>query len=260
MLNDRKDIFWYCPPCAVKTKSAWGKEVAVRECCESLMETVSTKLAEMEDKIEKRLAILPKPEDVPGNNDDGTARCWADLFRPVENEPNPEVTKNIARVAVQEHVKESKDREDRDQNLVIFRVDESKKADPEMRQKDDAKFFDTLCKDHLEVGQIQVEKVIRLGKKEDGKSRPMRITLKDKQDKRKIMSRLYRLKDAEQRFNNISVQNDMTQEEREKTKELLAVAKKKNEEEPSETHIYKVRGPPWDQQVVRLKLNKKGTA
>ncbi len=253
MLTKRTDVFWFCPPCAVKAKATWGREMAVEECSKLLMETVTTKLTEWEDKFESRLKQLESQKVAEQEMDD--TKTWSGLFKTGDNTANCDVAKSIAREAVQEQVKEQKNREDRDQNIIIFRVEESNSAEAETRQKEDAKFFESLCTEQLEVGNIEAKKVVRLGKKEEGKTRPMKITLNNNAEKRKIMSRLFRLRDAEDKYKNISIQHDMSQEERETTKKLLAMAKEKNEAETSQNFVYKVRGPPWDQRLVKLKKN-----
>ena len=53
--------------------------------------------------------------------------------------------------------------EKREQNIVLFRVPESKKDSPENRQKDDIEFFSDFCINGLSCNVPEVQKAIRLG-------------------------------------------------------------------------------------------------
>ena len=70
------------------------------------------------------------------------------------------------------HTKETVDRENRDKNVIIHRVKEM----PD--DSEDSFFINTLCKEVLEIGQLEVEGITRLGRKKDNHNRPIRVTLK----------------------------------------------------------------------------------
>ncbi len=105
----------------------------------------------------------------------------------------------------------------------------------------------------LELGKKNTDKIIRLGKRDPEKNRPMKVILKDKEDKPRIMTRLRKLKDAEEKFKNISVTHDLSQEERDHIKEKVEEAKDK-EKNFSEggLYIFRVRGPPWNPRIVKM--------
>ena len=68
-----------------------------------------------------------------------------------------------------------------------------------MRKKEDESFFQTLCTDILDISRVETKNVIRLGKKNEDatKPRPLKISMKHKEDKEKIMSKLTKLKSAD---------------------------------------------------------------
>ena len=68
------------------------------------------------------------------------------------------------------------------------------------------------------------------------------MTLKNSEDKEKIMSSLNKLKNANETLRSISVRDDYTIEERQLIKTMTEEAKRKNESE-NVTH-WKVRGTP----------------
>ena len=90
--------------------------------------------------------------------------------------------------------------------------------------------------------------VRRVGKHpDDNANRPLLITVANGSTKRRIFSRLYRLKDLE-RYSSLNVSHVMTRDERKQTKALVEKAKKQTEElatnveNKSKNWAYKVRG------------------
>lgn len=73
------------------------------------------------------------------------------------------------------------------------------------------------------------------------------------------MKNVYKLKDAREPFNKVSVKHDMTKEEREHEKNLRTEAKRLQEEDKTGNFMFVVRGMPWEQQVRKIKLRKQNT-
>ena len=76
------------------------------------------------------------------------------------------------------------------------------------------------------------------------------------------MANLERLGQAEDKFNKISIVHDLTQNERQKSREKQEEAKEKNKAlvswdensaEGANKFKYILKGPPWDKQVVKVK-------
>ena len=90
-------------------------------------------------------------------------------------------------------------------------------------------------------------------RRENGDTRPLLVSVDSEETKKKIFSRLYKLKETNQ-YLNISMSHDMTKDERTKTKLLVEEAKlKTNDDQDSKNWIFKVRGPPWDQRIQRVR-------
>ena len=66
------------------------------------------------------------------------------------------------------------------------------------------------------------------------------------------MECLYKLKDADNKFKNISVTHDLTESERNECKLLVAEAKQKQSEESGE-FIWRVRGLPGQLKLIKFK-------
>ena len=78
---------------------------------------------------------------------------------------------------------------------------------------------------------------------EEGKKRPIKITLSNATDKEKVMSNLSNLKDKG--YNGISITEDHTITERKMIKDFVDQAKQANENEaPESDKFWVVRGTP----------------
>ena len=95
--------------------------------------------------------------------------------------------------------------------------------------------------DHLGTSQKTV-KILRLGKQNERKMRPIKLIMSSKKAKDNVMQNLRKLRDTEDYFGKISVTEDYTQTEREMIREWNAKAKSKSENDAD--YNYKVRGNP----------------
>jgi hypothetical protein len=100
-----------------------------------------------------------------------------------------------------------------------------------------------------------MKRFIRLGKAENSQSgtRPVLIQFRDRILKNMIMESLSKLKDADEDYKKIIFAHDMTRDEREKCKKLVADAKKLQEEDSSGEFLYRVKGTPGDFRVVKIR-------
>ena len=186
-------------------------------------------------------------------------RTWTSLFNGNEEkstEPSSKTPTNFRALLQDEMQKQKKEEDDRDQranNIVIYRVKESQKTKPEERKSDDLQFFRSLCTT-INVGEKQVKNIIRLGAKtaENG-PRPVKIMLENNEDKTEIMKNLTKLKNAEEKFKNVSVTHDLTDEQIKIRKEKIDQAGEMTKNDESGQFFYKVRGPPWNLRIIRVK-------
>jgi len=152
-------------------------------------------------------------------------------------------------------IEDDKDKEKRKCNVIMYRVVESKAASVEDRKKDDVEFCLTLFNDVLDVecSREGIANVIRLGKKESDRVRPLLVSFKEGTTKNAVMESLNKLSSAEEKFRTISVTHDMTLKEREERKELVDEAKRSQNSEESGEWIYRVRGNPGSMKIVKLR-------
>lgn len=139
---------------------------------------------------------------------------------------------------------------DREKNIIIHRVQESSERSIEDKKKHDDKFFHSLCK-VLDVA-VEPDRIFRLGPPKEGTNRPLKVILDSTDEKFEFMTSLYKLKTAAEPYRGLSITDDMNQQERIENRRLVKEAKEMTESDDS-GHIYKVRGPPWNRHIVKLK-------
>ena len=264
----RPDCFWFCFDCVGKLKQMEaleklqdGIETRLKSMERKLdeqdvrthIEEIEKKMKNLEEKMEGKLDEITKnQEEVPEN----MKKTWADIASQNVNPATaPESFRNIVKETIVENERAQIDRENREPNLILYRVDESTLANPEERKRADEEYFNTLCEEVLDIGEVPVLQCTRLGKKSEGEDagpRPMKIVLANKTDKPVIFRNLRKLKEAEDKFKKVSISNDYSEEERAAIKQKVDEAKKKTGEE-SKNWVFRVRGPPWNLTVIKTR-------
>ena len=182
----------------------------------------------------------PDPEPEEGERQTDTDNNPWKAINTRRAQPNP--LSQIMMEALHEQKKEEDDQEKRDRNIIIFRATEAKDTDSKKRIAHDEGFFHELCVDVLEIGEIEVVEVPRLGKPTQDMTRPLRIKLKDKADKARITSKLRNLSRAEDKFRGISVADDLTKKNRDEVRLLVQQAKNWLESNKGESWKFRGRG------------------
>jgi len=155
---------------------------------------------------------------------------------------------------------EIRDQEKRRNNVIIYRLPESTAQSPEERKREDTERCVELINDALEVDchLDDMKQVVRLGQRDrentdrQNVSRPLLIEFKSYTTKNQLMESLYKLKNADDHFRQLSITHDMTKNERIEIQKKVEEAKLKEREETGE-FIWRVRGTPGSLRIVRLK-------
>ena len=154
------------------------------------------------------------------------------------------VVNEVAKKVVNETRISSYDRSQRERNVMVFNL----------KEEDDAA-DEKLIKELFEFINVDMSGVefFRLGKSvTTGKTRPVKITFKNIDDKKKFFLSLYKLENSPESLKEISIQHDLSQSERDDLKVLVDKAKDLNKIETSEEFKYKVRGPPCAFRIVKV--------
>ena len=100
--------------------------------------------------------------------------------------------------------------------------------------------------------EIKISKIVRIGKYDENKSRPLRLSFTTIDDKETFYRALNKLKDAPENLKCVSIRFDLSPEDYVQYKELVTEAGDKNNSEKPETFFYRVRGNPGAMKIVRI--------
>ena len=238
------NLTWYCPECKLPATQAVKTDKSIEEKCKSYFDIFKV---EFREEIDSKLNEIRK-----------------DISELKTNQSNIHETDDKLKKAVAESMKKQEDeiseREKRKSNLILFNVSEAQTNIKDERIIYDKTIFkeicDTICDEPLNINNISDAR--RLGKKSpdatDSKPRPLIIKLKDQSLKIPILRNANKLRSIEDpRLDGIRMGHDLTTTERENSKQMYEEAKRRQRDETSPGYRYKVRGPPWDMKIVRVK-------
>jgi hypothetical protein len=150
--------------------------------------------------------------------------------------------------------REALDQQSRECNIIIYRSKESSSKNVDEKRLHDQHFVDELFCNIFDL-DIETKEITRLGRPEENKDRPLRVSLTNKEDARAIHESARKRRNAtDTHFKGIVISNDLTVNQREELKVLLQEAKAKNEEQKKGPWEFEVRskGHQWIPRIVRL--------
>ena len=134
---------------------------------------------------------------------------------------------------------EEKERERRSKNLIIHGAEEIGDDNNGIKEQDSGYVKEIFKKIGVDFEPLNI---VRLGKANESRRRPIKIALKSNVEKNKVMANLNRLKGTEDEFGRISVTDDYTNNEREEIKAWTQKAQEKSAQD--QERVYKVWGDP----------------
>lgn len=186
----------------------------------------------LETKIESKIESLKEMlEETIKKECKFLSQTYANVTGSKES-PDSKALKEVIRDAIREEETEEYSKQKRASNVIVHGV-------VEQSINDDKTWASNLIKDTH--SRSLIKRVARLGKEEEGKKRPLLVSLNDESDKWNLLGNLTALKDNAT-YKGISVTEDLTPDERKQFKVLSTEAKTRNSQEKSETYIYRVRG------------------
>ena len=192
----------------------------------------------IEALIDKKLAgVLPHPTTEPSNSGDTRKLSFSGVVGGTSA-----TTSHVSEMKTSRNAEliEKQEQDRRVNNILIHGISEETTGENVNSPDQDRNFI----KSFLEAIEVDVapKQILRLGNKSPDKKRPVKVILKNADDKEKIMSGLNKLKNADPSLRAISVRDDYTQEERKLIRTMNEEATRLNEAD-NVTH-WKVRGTP----------------
>ena len=105
----------------------------------------------------------------------------------------------------------------------------------------------------IKVNQEDIKRMLRLGKFDDNKCRPVLIEFRDKAIKNQVIECALKLRCATDSYSKIIIGHDMTMMERTECRKLVNEAKEQEANDNTGEWIYRVRGNPGQMRIVKLR-------
>ena len=125
------------------------------------------------------------------------------------------------------------DQEKRRKNLIIFNISEPEDLEPGAREENDRTFCENMFVEKLNVDNVKIKKVIRIGKKREnsGRPRPLLVWLEQDHEPWVILKNARKLNDvADARFKKIRIAKDLTQKQQQVENELYSKLRRNREQ------------------------------
>ncbi len=227
------------------------------------LETKADK-SDTEDLSQRVTSIEQKVNNAPVDKDTEELAKLLDV-KLKEQEQIINERRSKTETSLTDAVKELEDRERRKNNIVVHNIAESTATEAEARKSYDEGLVKELFKEHLKVDvklkldNNQRPMIRRLGKKTEGKSRSLKVTLLD-DDVPKVLKNAKNLSfSSDENIKKIVVKPDLTPMQREEEQKLVKEKNEKNKEaltknEPADWIIqrWKVVRRPTQRQVPKV--------
>ena len=162
-----------------------------------------------------------------------TEKTFANVMKNNQTNSTPNI-KNIIKETHAEQNREEHEKKKRETNIVVHGVPENNHTSEEEENNWNTDYAKKLMTD-LKIDD-KTKNVIRIGKLQEEKNRPIKITLTNLADKENVMANLKNLKGID-KYKGISITNDYTLTQRKIVIEWTQKANERNEKEPTDSKV-----------------------
>ena len=249
----KSDTMWFCIVCRQIIEEHIITDLKIEERCKEIMEQYEGRISNLEKAMDEKCDETRVRELVNEEINKVKENIERDENDP-EPLPIPQTQKKEETInTVMDEINERKAREN---NLIIFGLEELKSETKQERLEHDDQQVKQLFADcKITLHEDNIKKTRRLGKydsKSETSSRPLMVNMQSVEAKLMLFKNIHQIKNVP-KYKTVNVSNDLTKAERENEKKLWIEAKKLQEKEESGEYIYRVRGPPWARKVVKMK-------
>ena len=248
----KPEVLWFCKDCQQPAIKAVKTDREIEERCEEYFEKMTKRLDALTKKINTK-ADKTQVEAV-----ESSLHIVTDKVNDLENKvSNLDIDKINGHVEtlVNRHLEDSREKERRKNNIIVYNVEESEEADPTTRVAEDSNKIKSFFKKDLKIVDTKVHKIFRVGKKTDTaentneasqtdgatngtgglgkKPRPIKVQFQDQGNKTKVMKSYWDLK-KEGKKAEYPLSNDFSKAERDAHTKLKAELKQRLENNPDE--------------------------
>ena len=193
----------------------------VEKMIDEKIKTHSQEISQVYEERFNRLESEVKEKNTDSNQADSKQVTQANLEKMMADVKEAEV--NIEKKIETElkvYLDQKHEKESRKKNIIILKLEEQSGENEEERIKNDRKEIKKILNVTNPELEAELESIIpkknslRLGRKKEGVTRPIKIILTDEEMKKDIFKGCKNLRNST--YNHVSIQNDLSKEEQEK--------------------------------------------
>ena len=204
-------------------------------------------------------------QTVGSSIDSNVAKAWSSTLFGEEEFPAPDseewstvlkkgkhkVLPRVIKKAVTDSNRDMSEFEKRKNNVIIYKAPEENKDNAARTQTDKVLVDELLNQIGVTAKPVSVSRLGQFDPEKVGEiSRPIKIVFENSEQKSEVITNARKLKDAPEKYKNLSLSYDMSREQREESKNLAAQAKELSKN--STQYIWKVRGLPGQMELKRF--------
>ena len=185
------------------------------------------------------------------------AKTMAEIVKQQMSTVDEEKVVKLVESKVEEKENDISERQHREKNVIIFKLQEPNTNIITERQAKDLENVNAMI-DHMNTEneqEVAIEKIIRLGTRHKNykeNPRPIIVAFTNLEGKKSFLRNSQTLRECDnETIKMVSVANDLTKRDRARESELVNLRKEKNAEEVGPWK-YVIRGPPGDRKIVKL--------
>ena len=143
-------------------------------------------------------------------------------------------------------VSEIEERAKRSSNVMLFNLKESGESAEEIKRDDEAKLKEIA---RIMGTKFEALKAIRIGKKETGKTRPLKV-IQSREERNAVIAKAKKIRTSDEEMaKNLVIKMDLTPKQWQEEKQLLSERNKRRDEETSQMHTGIIRSG----KILRIK-------
>ena len=204
VLRTTESTHWFCDDCQERAMTAVVTDKSIRETLKKYMSGMTVRVEAVEGKLETKAniddleAMTIKIEKLEKKIED-TVEQPHEAIAPIS-------------------ISEIEQRQKRRDNIVVLGLNEPDADTAEDRENQDSQAVQEMLEKIEAVSKIKDP--IRIGKK-GGKPRPVRVTVPDQSERKKILSKASTLAKVKELSKKVYIKRDITQREQQELKKLV---------------------------------------
>ena len=240
--GSNENITYCCNDCLKKKGQSHSQLEAIKQLLESNNEQLMSRIENIEtrilksvdDKIESKMKEYEEKQNKAIDE-----KIDAKFAAANNNQQEKVVIESAIKSHVTEHLDEMKEKEEKKLNIMLFNLKESTKTEVIEEASEDLisvkqvlQHINSDLKESV-IDKLSIQNIKRLGRKpeasQDGKTRPVKVTLPDESTKYKFLRKSHKLKDY-QPNPKIGIKLDLTKQQLFEEKELRKELQRRREQ------------------------------